>query len=90
MTQFTRLKSCMATTAIKVLFDGRVFVPQAQVDLAPGTELEILVPAPPAGPGSPTTLQRLATIASKFPPNPELPADLAEQHDHYLYGTPKR
>lgn len=26
-------------------------------------------------------------IAAEMPP---LPADLAKQHDHYLYGTPKR
>jgi hypothetical protein len=35
-------------------------------------------------------LAKLAAIAAAHPENPDLPADLAEQHDHYLYGTPKR
>jgi hypothetical protein len=37
-----------------------------------------------------TTLCQLAEIAGQFPVNPDLPTDLAAQHDHYLYGTPKR
>jgi hypothetical protein len=32
----------------------------------------------------------LAALAGEHPDNPDLPADLAAQHDHYLYGTPKR
>ena len=35
-------------------------------------------------------LKRLAALAEQFPENLELPADLAAEHDHYLYGTPKR
>lgn len=31
--------------------------------------------------------RRLLEIAAKMPP---LPSDFAEQHDHYIHGTPKR
>jgi hypothetical protein len=48
-------------------------------------ELAITPPEP-----TPAPLAGLAEIATLFPENPDLPTDLAEQHDHYLYGTPKR
>jgi len=35
---------------------------------------------------SPTTLTTLSAYAIED----DLPSDLAEQHDHYLYGTPKK
>jgi predicted DNA-binding antitoxin AbrB/MazE fold protein len=35
-------------------------------------------------------LMRLVEIAYSFPDDPEAPTDGAAQHDHYLYGTPKR
>lgn len=31
--------------------------------------------------------RRLLEIAAKMPP---LPSDFAEQHDHYIHGTPER
>lgn len=36
---------------------------------------------------SPTLLERLARVAGRAQ---HLPPDAAEQHDHYLYGTPKK
>jgi hypothetical protein len=75
---------------LKARFDGRVFVPESPVDLPVGTELEIAIVAHPAPPAPPSSLARLAEIAEQLPDNPDLPTDLAEQHDHYLYGTPKR
>ncbi|HID76877.1 MAG TPA: hypothetical protein EYP56_12885 [Planctomycetaceae bacterium] len=35
-------------------------------------------------------LMRLLELLDQFPANPDLPDDLAEQHGHYLYGTPRR
>jgi hypothetical protein len=87
---------------VKAKFDGRVFVPEEPVDLPVGFELQIPIALPPdsngeikepsttAGPGKKTALQELVEIARTFPPNPDLPTDLAAQHDHYLYGLPKR
>jgi hypothetical protein len=76
-------------TTVKVHFDGRVFVPETPVDLPVGTVLEIPVRLS-AGDEPKSTLAQLAEIAQQFPDNPDSPPDLAEQHDHYLYGTPKR
>ncbi len=75
---------------LKARFDGRVFIPQEPVDLPAGCELEISIPSAPAKPSPQATLVHLAAIAEQFPANPDLPTDLAAQHDHYLYGTPKR
>jgi hypothetical protein len=74
---------------LKARFDGRVFVPEEPVDLPAGCELEISITSLPEQARS-STLRQLAEIAEQYPPNPDLPTDLAAQHDHYLYGTPKR
>jgi antitoxin component of MazEF toxin-antitoxin module len=43
-------------------------------------------------PARPTLGERIAARARALPPEvlDALPEDLASQHDHYLYGTPKR
>jgi len=77
-------------STVKARFDGRVFVPDGPVDLPVGCELEIIVPAPaPAEPVN-RPLVGLADLLGRFPENPQWPADGAAQHDHYLYGTPKK
>jgi hypothetical protein len=75
---------------LKARFDGRVFIPAEPVDLPTDCELEISISSLPPRPAAPTTLAQLAELARGFPVNPDLPTDLAAQHDHYLYGTPKR
>ena len=35
-------------------------------------------------------LMRLYHILRDMPSDPDSPADAAAEHDHYLYGTPKR
>ncbi|MBI2805723.1 MAG: hypothetical protein HYX68_12155 [Planctomycetes bacterium] len=77
------------SVTVKAHFDGRVFVPDEPVQLPVGFELQIPIDMP-AKPSAGTTLGQLAEIASQFPANPELASDLAAQHDHYLYGLPKR
>ncbi len=44
------------------------------------------------GPAAPSLAERIAARARALPPEvlAALPDDLAAQHDHYLYGTPKR
>jgi hypothetical protein len=88
------------TRTIKVHFDGKVFVPDEPVDLPAGetAEIEVTVttspapadvgPPPPPDPEYP--LRNLAEWASTLPIDPASPGDRAAQHDHYLYGTPKR
>jgi hypothetical protein len=77
-------------STIKARFDGNVFVPQEPVDLPVGCELEIILPSVPQQGAAGPPLAALAELLQRFPDNPEWPADGADQHDHYLYGTPKK
>jgi predicted DNA-binding antitoxin AbrB/MazE fold protein len=79
-----------AMTTVRARFDGKVFVPAQPVDLPPGCELEIRFASPETESRGKTTLARLAEILEQFPANPDWPPDSAEQHGHYLYGTPKK
>lgn len=74
-------------TIIKARFDGRVFIPEQPVDLPVGYVLEIPI-RPPSG--GPPPLRALAELLEAQPENPDWPPDGAAQHDHYLYGTPKK
>jgi hypothetical protein len=68
------------------VFDGRVLHPDSPSDLVPDTHYLITiqdVPPPVAELGA---WDVLATLVGTL----EAPADWAAEHDHYLYGTPKR
>jgi hypothetical protein len=80
----------IAMNTLKARFDGHVLVPQSPLNLPAGCEVEISL-TPPTPPGAPERpLTALAEIAYLFPDNPDYPQDAAAQHDHYLYGLPKR
>ncbi len=72
---------------LKAHFDGKALIPDEPVDLPVNCALEIDVKPVMAGKAS---LADLASQLDKLPTNPDWPADGAEQHDHYLYATPKR
>jgi len=74
-------------TAIKAHFDGRVLVPEEPVDLPVNQTVELYV-QPLASDRPP--LMELVELLSQYPANPASPGDGAAQHDHYLYGLPKR
>jgi hypothetical protein len=61
-----------------------VIVPDDATALPEGTRVRII----------PTTLEKPKPFGERFAQFkgavPGLPADLAEQHDHYRLGTPKR
>jgi len=77
-------------TTLVAHFDGRVLVPEKPVALPTGCLLEVRVtPLEPAQ-GGERPLAKLAALARQFPANPNSPGDLAAEHDHYLYGTPKK
>jgi hypothetical protein len=84
------------TRTIKVHFDGQVFVPDEPVDLPKGESAEVTVSVNGAEVPSPNPpdeehpLRSLVEWASALPPLPDSPGDAAAQHDHYLYGSPKR
>jgi hypothetical protein len=84
------------TTKLRAHFDGKVLVLDQPADLPTGTPLEIEVRLEvDAQHAQPTDRQRgiLADVADwveTLPKDPNSPGDAAAQHDHYLYGTPKR
>jgi hypothetical protein len=72
------------TRTLTAHFDGKVIVPDEPVQLPVGQRLQIcveLAEAPPA---------RFADLLQFAADLPDAPPDLAAQHDHYLYGNPKR
>jgi hypothetical protein len=72
-------------------FDGRTIVPDEPVSLPNGRPLRITVeevtPVPDDESRRDALLKLLDEIEKE---NLDLPSDLAEQHDHYAHGAPKR
>ena len=77
-------------TTLKAHFDGNVLVPDEPVDLPLNRPLEVRVAPLDESPAVPTPLGKLAALAREFPARTTGRTDLAAQHDHYLYGVPKR
>ena len=80
-------------TTLIAHFDGKVIVPDEPVDLPVDCTLEVHVQllakqTPAVGEDRP--LMKLLRSLEELPPNPDWPADGAAQHDHYLYGLPKK
>jgi hypothetical protein len=78
----------MAETYTGLVQDGVIVFEGPPPPLAVGTRVRIeLIEPEPEDESTPTLADRLRPIigAAKG-----LPTDLAEQHDHYLHGTPKR
>lgn len=71
--------------AVKARFDGKVIVPDEPLHLPQGQPLVVHVELAPTGGAS--ALQWLADHAAE---DDALPPDLGHQHDHFLYGTPKK
>ncbi|MGA2616100.1 MAG: hypothetical protein ABSF26_00740 [Thermoguttaceae bacterium] len=68
---------------------GGVVVFEEGAQLPEGTEV-LIQPAPPAE-KSPAEGRTLAEqFADVIGTVPDLPPDMAAQHDHYLHGAPKR
>ena len=74
---------------IKAHYDGVAIIPDEPVNLPKGQPLvvEIQLPKQTKKPRKRSVLKWLAENAVD---DQSLPADLAHQHDHYLYGTPKK
>ncbi len=84
------------TTSVSATYNGTAFVlDHSLVELVPGQRVRVTfeVPLKPPAPwpqpqGDDESFdQFIDRIAVD---DPSLPTDLAAQHDHYLYGTPKR
>jgi hypothetical protein len=75
---------------LKVHYDGSVLVPDEPVDLPLNRPLELSMMPLDKPSDAPAALDKLAALAQNRPARAANQPDLAAQHDHYLYGTPKR
>jgi hypothetical protein len=72
------------TRTLTAHFDGKVIVPDEPVQLPVGQRLQVHIEL------AETPSARYADLLGFAAGLPDAPPDLAAQHDHYLYGNPKR
>ncbi|MBF2007977.1 antitoxin family protein [Chlorogloeopsis fritschii PCC 9212] len=70
---------------ITAVFDGSVLRPDVSLDLTPNTRYVITIQELKE-PSSGDAWDVLEAIAGTV----DAPSDWASEHDHYLYGTPKK
>jgi hypothetical protein len=70
-------------------FDGRVIIPDEPLDLQPNQALIVRI-EPVAVTTEITEGSALSWLMENAVADPSLPTDLADRHDHYLYGAPER
>ena len=85
--------------AVKAHFDSKVIVLDEPVDLPKGkpllVQIDVVQPPKPPKPAKKPKRRRKGQsvwnwLAENAVDDANLPTDLAHQHDHYLYGTPKK
>ena len=78
-------------TVIKAIYEDGVFKPEEPVSLEEKTHVEVLIPAPlpPADDDDPTGWKAIDSLIG-ISDDPGMPTDIAVNHDHYLYGAPKK
>jgi hypothetical protein len=79
------------TTTLRARFGGKVLIPEGPVNLPTDRVLEIHVADDSrASTDGATRPMGLAELVESLPPLQGPKTDRAAQHDHYLYGHPKR
>ena len=71
---------------IGAVFDGQVLRPDEPIDLKPNTRCKVTIETPVEGASQGDAWKFLEKLIGSV----EAPPDWSEEHDHYLYGTPKR
>jgi hypothetical protein len=69
-------------------FDGKAIIPDEPLDLPPNQALIVQIES--VGTRETADESALARLAANAVENDGLPADLADRHDHYLYGCPTK
>jgi hypothetical protein len=69
-------------------FDGKAIIPDEPLDMPPNQALIVQIER--VSPREPAEESALAWLADNAVENDPLPTDLADQHDHYLYGVPTK
>jgi hypothetical protein len=67
-------------------FDGKAIIPDEPLDLPLNQALIVQIES--VGARETAAESALAWLAANAVENDALPADLADRHDHYLYGCP--
>jgi hypothetical protein len=75
--------------AVRGHFDGRVIVPDEPVTLPKNQPLELRIRVVKNGKRT-RKRSALDRIVAEAVSEDQMPSDLGYQHDHYLYGTPKK
>jgi hypothetical protein len=75
---------------IEGTFRGGVVVLDDAADLLEGTRVQVVVPAHSERPDVAEVAHPLRGLLKFAGTANDLPADFAEQHDHYIHGTPRR
>ena len=70
---------------VRAHFDGKVIVPGEPLDLPPNQALIVQIERV-SGEPAPAKESVLTWLAANAVDSEALPADLADRHDHYLYG----
>jgi len=73
-------------TAVKAVYQNGVFKPKEPLDLKDQTEVEVLIPSLSAPDDDPTGWKAAERLIGLIL---DAPTDMAEHHDHYLYGRPR-
>ena len=73
---------------VKAIYEDGVFKPREPIHLEEHTEVDVLIPMPVSADADDPTGWKAAEALIGF--IEDAPADMAECHDHYLYGRPKR
>jgi hypothetical protein len=71
------------TTAVKAIYENGVFKPKEPLQLQERTEVEVLIPTQSPVDDDPTGWAAARALIGFIE---DAPADIAEHHDHYLYG----
>jgi len=75
--------------SVSAHFDGKAIIPDEPLDLPQGQPLLIQV-EPVRQSERTSTKSAFEWFAENAVDDLSMPSDLAHQHDHYLYGTPKK
>ncbi len=69
-------------------FDGKAIIPDEPLDMPPNQALILHIERV----GTPELVEEsaLAWLAANAVEHDALPTDLADRHDHYLYGSPTK
>jgi len=77
-----------AFLTVNAHFDGKAIIPDEPLDLPPNQALILQIER--VGPRATAEESVLAWLAANAVEDDALPTDLADQHNHYLYGSPTK